>query len=304
MRFSGFAGRTMFDKHAVRRAFDRAAATYDAHAALQREIAARLAARLDLIALKPKRILDVGCGTGQNLELLHARYAGAETIGLDLALPMLQAARGHGSLRQKMSALWRGTSVHHVCADMERLPLAGGSVEMVWSSLAFQWATELSAVLRECHRVLAPDGLLIFATLGPDTLKELRQAFALVDGGTHVSHFLDMHDIGDMLMHAGYQHPVMEMEMITLTYEGLSPLLRDLKGIGASNAAAERARGMMGKDAWRRLEQAYEMFRKDGRLPATYEVIYGHAWVGDKTRLEDGRQIIQFNMRQRKAGLR
>ncbi len=294
----------MFDKKEVRRAFDRAAQTYDAHAVVQREIAGRLAERLELISLTPRRILDVGCGTGQNQGLLRARYPRADMVGLDLALPMLQLARRPPGIWQRLAGLWPGAAAYHVCADMEHLPLAANSVQMVWSSLAFQWATELSAVLRECHRVLAPDGLLIFATLGPDTLKELRQAFAPVDGGTHVSHFLDMHDIGDMLMHAGYQHPVMEMEMITLTYEGLSPLLRDLKGIGAHNAATDRARGMMGKDAWRRLEQAYETFRKDGRLPATYEVIYGHAWVGDKTRLEDGRQIIQFNMRQRKAGLR
>ena len=154
------------------------------------------------------------------------------------------------------------------------------------------------------HRAIAPQGLLLFATFGPDTLKELRQAFARVDGGTHVSRFLDMHDIGDMLVHAGFQHPVMEMEMLTLTYGDLKSLLRDLKGIGAHNAAADRARGMMGKSAWQELERAYEAFRSEGRLPATYEVIYGHAWAGDKTRLEDGRQVIQFNIQQRKAGLR
>jgi malonyl-CoA O-methyltransferase len=293
----------MFDKKEVRRAFDRAAQTYDAHAVVQREIAGRLAERLDLVSLSPRRILDVGCGTGQNLALLRARYPNAEMIGLDLAFPMLQVVRGSSSVLRKLAGLWARPASHQVCADMERLPLAGNCVQMAWSSLAFQWATELPVVLSECHRVIAPGGLLIFATLGPDTLKELRQAFAQVDGGTHVSHFLDMHDIGDMLVHAGFQHPVMEMEMLTLTYADIKSLLRDLKGIGAHNAAADRARGMMGKAAWHKLEQAYETFRKEGRLPATYEVIYGHAWVGDKTRLEDGRQVIQWKIEKRRAGL-
>jgi malonyl-CoA O-methyltransferase len=174
----------------------------------------------------------------------------------------------------------------------------------VWSSLALQWASALETCLGEWHRVLAPGGLLVFSTFGPDTLKELRQAFAQVDGGVHVSGFTDMHDIGDMLVHAGFQHPVMEMEMLTLTYPDLKSLMQDLKGIGAHNAACDRPRGMMGRMAWQRLQAAYEALRMDGRLPATFEVIYGHAWAGDKARLEDGRQIIQFKIQQRKAGLR
>jgi malonyl-CoA O-methyltransferase len=186
---------------------------------------------------------------------------------------------------------------------MERLPMKTSSVSMLWSSLAMQWANDTESCIREWHRVIEPNGLLIFATFGPDTLKELRRAFARVDGGAHVSRFTDMHDIGDMLVHAGFQHPVMEMEMLTLTYSDLKSLMRELKSIGAHNALASRARGMMGKSAWNKLEEAYEEFRKDGRLPSSYEVIYGHAWAGDKTRLEDGRQIIQFNIQRRKARL-
>lgn len=296
------------DKREVARAFGRAAASYDAHAVLQREVLARLDERLELMSLRPRRILDAGCGTGLGLRLLQARYPEAQLIGLDLALPMLQAARARNEpegLAGFIRRLLPGAQpAAQVCADIERLPFRSSSLDLVWSSLALQWASAPEAAFRELHRALAPQGLLLFSTFGPDTLKELRQAFAQVDGGSHVSRFLDMHDIGDMLVHAGFQHPVMEMEMLTLTYADLKSLMRDLKGIGAHNAAADRARGLMGKAAWRKLEQGYEAYRREGRLPATYEVIYGHAWAGDKARLEDGRQIIQFKIGQRKAGLR
>ncbi len=296
------------DKREVARAFGRAAASYDAHAVLQREVLARLDERLELMSIRPRRILDAGCGTGLGLRLLQARYPEARLVGLDLALPMLQAARARkepAGLAGFIRRLLPGAQpAAQVCADIERLPFRSSSLDLVWSSLALQWASAPEAAFRELHRAIAPQGLLLFSTFGPDTLKELRQAFAQVDGGSHVSRFLDMHDIGDMLVHAGFQHPVMEMEMLTLTYADLKSLLRDLKGIGAHNAAADRARGLMGKAAWRKLEQGYEAFRREGRLPATYEVIYGHAWAGDKARLADGRQIIQFKIGQRKAGLR
>lgn len=295
----------------VRRAFDHAAASYDAHAVLQREVCDRLLERLDFMTLKPGRVLDVGTGTGYGLAHLRARYAEAELCALDIAPAMLAAARTRlpqPSWAQR--ALAHLTSVplqaaQPVCADMERLPFAPNSMNLVWSSLALQWAHDLEATLKGFHRVLAPGGLLMFATFGPDTLKELRAAFAAVDDAPHVNRFIDLHDIGDMLIHAGFVSPVMEMDMLTLTYADLKTLMRDLKGIGAHNAATTRRRGLLGKSAWARLEQAYESHRCEGRLPATFEVVYGHAWTGDKTQREDGRQVIQFNIgqRRRKLGL-
>ena len=308
------------DKREVSRSFGRAAADYDAHAVLQREVTARLAERLALFKFAPQRILDVGCGTGQGLGQLRQVYPDALFTALDIALPMLQTARQKiapvsllGKLLDHLAPLDKlfervapraVRPPQFICADMERLPCKTSSQSMLWSSLALQWAGDTEACLREWHRVLQPGGLVVFATFGPDTLKELRQSFSSVDGGEHVSRFTDLHDIGDMLVHAGFQHPVMEMEIITLTYADLKNLMHDLKGIGAHNAAATRPRGMMGKAAWQKLQAAYEQFRHNGKLPATYEVIYGHAWVGDKTRLEDGRQVIRFNIEQRKAGLR
>ena len=294
----------------VRRAFDRAAASYDAHAVLQREVCDRLLERLGYMSLQPGRVLDVGTGTGYGLAHLRARFVEAELCALDIAPAMLEAARARlpqpNWTQRALSRVFPiGGQQHIVCADMDRLPLASGSMNLVWSSLALQWAHDLESTFRGLHRVLAPGGLLIFATFGPDTLKELRAAFAAIDDAPHVNRFIDLHDIGDMLIHAGFSSPVMEMEMLTLTYADLKSLMRDLKGIGAHNAAAARRRGLLGKSAWTRLEQAYEVFRLGGRLPATFEVIYGHAWAVEQARREDGRQVIQFNIgkRRRKLGL-
>ncbi|MDP3585381.1 MAG: malonyl-ACP O-methyltransferase BioC [Thiobacillus sp.] len=305
----------------VRRAFDYAAASYDAHAVLQREVCDRLLERLDFVSLQPGRVLDVGCGTGYGLAHLRSRYAEAELCALDIAPAMLAATRARlpqptwaQRALQRLTHYVLGTTrardgipcgypsafTHLVCADMDRLPLAPNSVNLVWSSLALQWAHDLEAAFRGVHQVLAPGGLVMFATFGPDTLKELRAAFSAVDDAPHVNRFIDLHDIGDMLIHAGFSSPVMEMEMLTLTYADLKTLMRDLKGIGAHNAAAARRRGLLGKSAWARLEQAYESNRYEGRLPATFEVIYGHAWVGDKLQREDGRQVIQFAIGERK----
>ena len=294
----------------IRRSFDHAAASYDAHAVLQREVCDRLLERLDFTKLQPGRVLDVGTGTGYGLAHLHSRYVESELCALDIAPAMLAAARARLPqptwARRALQRLNPSSRLTHlVCADMERLPLAPDSVNLVWSSLALQWAHDLEATLKGFHQVLAPGGLLMFATFGPDTLKELRAAFASVDDAPHVNRFVDLHDIGDMLIHAGFASPVMEMEMLTLTYADLKTLMRDLKGIGAHNAATTRRRGLLGKAAWTRLEQAYESNRREGRLPASFEVIYGHAWAGDKTRREDGRQVIQFAIgeRKRKRGL-
>jgi malonyl-CoA O-methyltransferase len=298
------------DLTAVRRAFDQAAAHYDAHAVLQREVCDRLLERLDFVSLNPATVLDLGAGTGYGLERLRLRYPAAGLVALDIAPAMLTVARerfprpGWLDRARALFPVTGGAGVpQFVCADMAAMPLAANSLELVWSSLALQWAQDLEATLKGIHRTLAPGGLLMFATFGPDTLKELRAAFAGIDATPHVNRFTDLHDVGDMLVHVGFAHPVMEMEMLTLTYADLKALMRDLKGIGAHNAAADRRRGLLGKSAWKRLEAAYESNRIEGRLPATFEVIYGHAWAGDKLTREDGRQVIQMKIGARRAGL-
>jgi malonyl-CoA O-methyltransferase len=282
------------DKAQVRRSFDRAAKSYDGAAVLQREVADRMLSRLDLVKLAPERILDAGSGTGEVASRLRERYRDARLIELDIAISMLQVSAGKRGVLQRLL----GRSNWQLCADLESLPLASNSVQMVCSNLAIQWLNEPDAAFREFHRVLAPDGLLMFSTFGPDTLMELRQAFAGADQRPHVNRFIDMHDLGDALAQAGFASPVMDMDKIVMTYDDMKLVMRDLKAIGAHNVAIGRARGLMGKGILAKAEAAYDALRRDGRLPATYEIVYGHAWkVPAKPVFADGRQVIEFRPR-------
>ena len=284
----------LIDKKQVRRAFSRAAPDYDATAVLQREVCQRMLERLDYIKLQPSRILDAGSGTGWGSRQLAQRYPAAQVVALDMALGMLNVAREKLGWWRK---LFSASQQNHVCADIEALPLAANSAGMVWSNLTLQWCNDLPTTFRELHRVIRKDGLLMFSTFGPDTLKELRSAFQGVDEHSHVSRFTDMHDIGDMLTHSGFAEPVMDMEIITLTYSDLKSVMHDLRGIGAHNATAGRAQGMMGKTAWKQVSERYESFRRDGKLPATFEIVYGHAWKPQPKVTADGREIIKTDFK-------
>ncbi len=282
------------DKRQVRRAFSRAARDYDAAAVLQREVCGRMLEKLDYIKLQPQRVLDVGSGTGWGTRQLGGRYPKADITAVDIAIGMLQVARGTSGWWSKLFAARRE---NYLCADVEALPVASGSVGMVWSNLALQWCNDLPATFADLQRVLHVDGLLMFSSFGVDTLQELRMAFNNVDGYNHLSRFADMHDIGDMLVAAGFADPVMEMERITLTYSDVRAVMQDLKSIGAHNATAGRAPGMMGKAAWGRVTDNYEKLRRDGTLPATFEIIYGHAWKPAPKATTDGRAIIRTDFR-------
>ena len=277
------------DKIQMRRSFSRAATNYDDAAVLQREVCRRMLERLGYIKMQPARILDAGSGTGWGGRQLAEKYQSTWIISLDIAFGMLQAARSRSSWWKK---LFGGVEAQ-LCGDIDSLPLAAGSVEMVWSNLAVQWCNDLPAAFAGMHRVLKVDGLLMFSTFGPDTLKELRQAFGGVDSHNHLNRFADMHDIGDMLILAGFADPVMDMEYLTLTYDDVRSVLYDLKSIGAHNATAGRGQGLMGKNAWERLVENYERQRRNGKLPATFEVVYGHAWKPQPRNTKDGAAIIK-----------
>ena len=257
------------DKQLARRAFDKAADTYDAVAALQNEVGDRLVERLDYIRLQPRRILDLGAGTGLFTAALLKRYRKADVVALDIAERMLQRVQARGGWFRKPQC---------VCADAETLPFADDSFDFIFSNLMLQWCTDLESTLAELRRVLAPGGLLMFTTFGPDTLMELRASWEAVDGYTHVNAFIDMHDVGDALVTTQWAEPVMDSERITVTYRKLPVLMQDLKHIGAHNVTAGRPRGLTGKRHMQQLGEAYERFREDGVLPASYEVVYGHAW--------------------------
>lgn len=269
------------DLEQVRRSFDRAAKDYDAHAPLQREVRERLLEKLELVTLQPNAVLDAGCGPGGALPTLAKRFRKSELLALDIAPGMLAEARRKKPWFRKL------TTLEGALADM---PLADDSVDLVFSNLALQWANEPDAAFREFRRVLRGGGLLVFSTFGPDTLQELRDAWSAVDGYTHVNRFLDLHDIGDALVRTGFTEVVMDVEHFTLTYDRVQGLLRDLKAIGAHNVNAGRAHGLTGRRRFAAFEQAYEEFRADGKLPATYEVVYGTAWLPE---LPQGVRYVQ-----------
>lgn len=287
------------DKLGVRRSFERAAASYDAAAVLQNEVCRRMLARLDYIKLEPGTILDAGSGTGNAVTGLLERFPEARVIALDLALAMARRARARRS-RPALGNVegWRRLFVGGsqrlaaVCGDIEQLPLATACAGMVWSNLAIQWTNEPRRAFAELHRVLAPGGLMLFSSFGPDTLKELRAAFRSVDRHTHVHRFIDMHDVGDTLVASGFADPVMDMEVITLTYVNVRELMRDLKAIGAHNMTRGRPSTLAGKSLLAKVARNYEAARRDGRLPATFEVIYGHAWKPQPRTTADGKPII------------
>lgn len=286
------------DRRLIRRSFDRAASTYDGAAALQREVADRMLERLDLLRDAPASVLDAGSGTGYAAVRLRERYRGTDVVELDIALGMLRQASSQAGWRERARALLGAGRARRVCADLVALPFAPASFGMVWSNLALQWVEDLPAAFAGMWRILRPGGVLMFSTFGPDTLKELRGAFAAVDAGTHVNRFVDMHDIGDLLVQARFADPVVDMEVITMTYADVRALMRELKAIGAHNVNAGRPAGLTGRAALARLAAAYEAFRIDGRLPATFEVVYGHAWKPEAPRTtEDGRAIVRFEPR-------
>lgn len=268
------------DKACVRRCFDRASSGYDAAAVLQAEIRTQLLDRLKLTSLEPRVILDAGSGTGHACRALKRRYPAAQVIALDSSLGMLRAAG-------RRQAWFR--PVHRLCADSEYLPLPDGSVDLILSNFMLPW-TDPDLVFAEWRRVLAPRGLLTFSTAGPDSLKELRAAWLEADGSPAEAAsggllpaarlaFIDMHDLGDGLIRAGFAAPVLDVERYVLKYRDIGRLAADLKATGAHSAAADRPRGLMGRRKYAALQRAYERHRDGGLLPATCEVVFGQAWA-------------------------
>ena len=253
----------------VRRSFDRASTSYDAAAVLQSEVRDLLLERLDLTALDPRLVVDAGAGTCHASRALKRRYPKAQVLAVDSAIGMLRAATAQQSWFRPFA---------RVCADAARLPLQNGSVDLILSNFMLPWS-DPDAVFAEFRRVLAPRGLLSFTSLGPDTLKELRAAWAQVDSHSRVIAFLDMHDIGDALVRAGFAAPVLDVERYTLTYTEVRGLAADLKAVGARNATAGRLKGLTGPRKFAAMQAAYEIYRREGRLPATYEVVFGQAWA-------------------------
>lgn len=245
----------------IRSAFNRVSSGYDKHAFLQKEIATRLDAKLDIISSGTDVILELGAGTGLLSQSLLQRFPNSKLLCLDFAQKPLK----------------NNPSTNKLCADANHLPLVNESIDIVVSNLMMQWCSELNQLFAECHRVLTNNGLILFSTFGTDTLKELKKSWAVVDDKAHVNTFIDMHDIGDKLLQVGFQSPVMESETLTLTYQNVTDLLKDLKAIGAQTVS-NRSKSLTGKNKFQAMIQMYESYRQNNKLPATYEVVYGHAW--------------------------
>jgi len=262
----------------ARRRFERAAPTYGEASRLEAEVGVRMLERLDYLKIAPRRILDAGSGPSREAGKLRSRYPQSELIAVDFSMGMLSCDR-----ERLIDRLLKRKSKHLLCGDVTRLPVASGTIDLVWSNMALHWVSEPLAAFKEFSRVLAPEGLLMFSCLGPDTLKELRVAA----GAARVHEFTDMHDLGDMLVAAGFSAPVMDMEVLTFTYKQADALLADLRAGGQTNARMDRARGLGGKGFFEKLIKSL------GRQ-ATFEVVYGHGWKGAPRKLADGRDIVQF----------
>ena len=249
----------------VRRHFDRAAAGFHTASVLHKRVGKELVERLSLVDLSPRHILDLGCGTGWCTAFLSHQFGQSAVVGLDLSEAMLRAGE-------------KTTVSGFINGDAHRLPLADQCVDLIFSNLLLPWC-DTQIVFSEACRVLRPGGLFTFSSCGPDSLRELAAAWAMVDEGSHVHTFSDMHDLGDSLVQSGFSEPVMDVEMLTFTYRTLEALVTDLRATGARNALSSRLRGLRGRGQGQRLKLAYESFRsEDGTLPLSWEVIYGVAW--------------------------
>lgn len=291
------------DKFKVAQSFTAAATQYDDVAVLQRQTADELLERLSFMKISPQKILDLGTGTGRNLALLHQRYPQAQLIAMDIAPGMLKQAqkRFRDDLGFKRW-LPNNKALQRIAGDAESLPLADNSVDLVFANLALQWCDPRQS-FKEIQRVLKADGLLMFTSLGPDTLTELRQAWAAVDNYPHVNVFYDMHDVGDAMTASGLADCVLDVEPYTLTYKTPMAMMRDLKILGAHNVNEGRRRGLTGKNVMKNVITAYEKFRREGLIPASYEVVFGHGWKlaqAGQQQAEDGSVHVSIDEIQRR----
>ncbi|WP_343654670.1 methyltransferase domain-containing protein [Paraburkholderia caribensis] len=302
-------GRPAYDSRRLRKIFDRRAATFDDVAFLPREIAQRMRERLDYIKVNPAQVLDAGCGAGDDLPALRERFPEAPVFGADLSRAMLARAVQHDAtdtswrrfLPASLGKALGSRGPRFAQADFSALPFASGAFEFVWSNLALHWHSRPDLVFPEWQRVLKVNGLLMFSTLGPDTLKELRGAYAEIEAAhgvnthKHVIDFVDMHDLGDMLVESGFEIPVMDQETLTITYKSPESLLADVRRWGAYPFRREASPGVASRRMRKALLAALEARRRaDGTIPLTFEVIYGHAWKAVPRMTPEGHGIVRI----------
>lgn len=269
---------------------------------LRREIAARMFERLTLINITPQRVLDAGCGEGADFALLQQHFADAQMIGIDASLSMLLVAQPSifSAIRRFVMSCLPGKLQYRpfnvLNGDFAALPLGVNTCDVIWSNLALHWHPQPDKVFAEWRRVLRTNGLLMFSCFGPDTFKELRDAFNVVDQAPHALPFVDMHDFGDMLVNVGFSTPVMDMEKITVTYATVEKMMTDVRAFGG-NPLHTRRRGLLGRKDWNRVVDALNQQRgSDDTISLTFEIIYGHAFLPVLTRTASGEAIIRLDL--------
>lgn len=264
----------------ISKAFNTQASYYEQAAKVQHEIGQRLLERLQYIKINPRYILDLGCGPGGFSRELALLYPKAQIVGLDLALAMLQEARKKQGWRRKWSL---------IAADMMHLPFATGLFDLVFANQVIHWANPLELAFRELNRVMNVNGCFMFTTLGPDTFKELKESWAIVHSFAHINQFADMHDVGDLLLSEYFLDPVMDMESLAVHYQSTAHLVSALKKQGVRNINPQRNKGLTGKGAWQSFAAQYQtLCTLEGKYPLTYEVVYGHAWKGERQKTSSG----------------
>jgi malonyl-CoA O-methyltransferase len=306
--------RPAYDPRRLREIFDRRAAGFDDVAFLPREIASRMRERLEYIKVAPSRVLDAACGMGADLPSLRERFAEASVVGVDISSAMLTRARLADTADADASAGWRRFLPNTLAkafgargpqlaqADFSALPFAAGAFELLWSNLALHWHARPDLVFPEWQRVLKVDGLLMFSTFGPDTLRELAAAYREaertlgIEPAAHTIDFVDMHDLGDMLVESGFEIPVMDQEVLTITYKSPESLFADVTRWGAYPfVRSERERPADAEALRRAVHTNLDALRRDdGTIPLTFEVIYGHAWKAVPRQTAEGHGIVRL----------
>jgi malonyl-CoA O-methyltransferase len=268
---------------AIQRAFSKAAPSYAQAAVVQQHSRDELLSRLPGIRLSVMRFADVGCATGQALPALAKLYPEALGLAVDFALPMLK--------KLPKTPFWQPRRFWPIAADMNAMPLPAQSLSLLFSNLALQWSIDVRLTLREWQRLLAPQGLLLFATLSPLTLQELRQAWSVVEVRPPPPGLVPMENLGDWLLAEGLEAPVLDAERLVLTYASVLGILKDLQAVGAIYSPKAH-QGLLTKNALNKVEAAYrELALTDGRLPLTYEILYGIAWQKAQPQIRKGQAV-------------
>ena len=255
------------EKTKIGEAFGKAAAAYDTLAVFQRQVCERMLCLLPELlpaGFVPEKLLDGGCGTGFGAQCLKCLWPDATLTGCDLSDAMVERMRQKG-----FSA---------VTGDLENLPFSDRAFDFIWSSLALQWCKP-QTVFSELHRVLDKNGILYFSTLAPGTLPEIGFAFSGLDDSGRVLEFHPADELENRLRQAGFKGIRLLSETQVMHYPDVRSALESVRGIGAGHAAKKR-RTLLGKEAWKKVQERYESLRDGNGLPLTYELVFGYAVSG------------------------